>query len=83
MINIEGLKEENEALKKEIGSLKAHQKLVRVTREELAACQETQIRFRTIFKNSCLNDKIMGRDLKILQVNDTMLPFIILIVNLW
>ena len=76
MENNESLLQENEALKKENNRLRSNEKSVRVTHEAVEDYQETQIRFRTIFETSRLGNKIIGRDLKILQVNPAMVSLL-------
>jgi PAS domain S-box-containing protein len=75
-MDIETLQKEIETLKKEIEELRSDEKRVRLGHEKAAAYQESQIRFRTIFENSRLGNKIIGRDLKILQLNAAMLELL-------
>lgn len=76
MDNIESLQKENKALKKEIERLKSDEDSVRVTHQEQADYQESQVRFRTIFESSRLGNKIIGSDLKILQVNPALVTLL-------
>jgi PAS domain S-box-containing protein len=69
---IEALKEENAHLKLEVQQLKSDRNSVRLSHEERAAYEESQIRFRTIFETSQLGNKIISSDLEILQVNAAM-----------
>lgn len=73
---IESLKKENDTLKQEIQQLRSDERSVRVTHQEDSGYQESQIRFRTVFENSRLGNKIIGRDLKILQVNPAMVALL-------
>jgi PAS domain S-box-containing protein len=75
-MDIETLRKEIEALKKENERLRSDEKSVRITREEEADYKESQIRFRTIFENSSLGNKILGKDLKILHINDAMVALL-------
>jgi len=72
----ESLLKEIKKLKNEIEHLQADEKSVRITQEELEEYQETQIRFRTIFETSSLGNKIIGSDLKILQLNAAMVALL-------
>ena len=69
MENIDALKKEIQYLKKEIEHLKADKKSLDFDNQQQAAYQQTQVRFRTVFENSRLGNKIITSDLKILQVN--------------
>jgi PAS domain S-box-containing protein len=74
--DIEVLKKDIEALKKENAILRSNKKSVRITHEEEADYRESQVRFRTIFENSRLGNKIIGRDLKIIQLNASMVALL-------
>lgn len=76
MDSIESLTKQVEALKEEIKELKSNEKSVRVTLDEQADYQESQIRFRTIFEASRLGNKIIAKDLKILQLNPAMVALL-------
>jgi PAS domain S-box-containing protein len=69
MENIEALKKEIQYLKEEIEHLKADKKSLGFDHQQQTAYQQTQVRFRTVFENSRLGNKIITSDLKILQVN--------------
>jgi PAS domain S-box-containing protein len=69
MENIDALKKEIQSLKEEIEHYKANKKLVGVANQQQASYQQTQVRFRTVFENSRLGNKIISLDLNILQVN--------------
>jgi PAS domain S-box-containing protein len=69
MKNIEALKKEIQYLKEEIEHLKADKKSLGFDNQQQTAYQQTQVRFRTVFENSRLGNKIITSDLKILQVN--------------
>jgi PAS domain S-box-containing protein len=73
---LEALTKENGHLKKEIQELKSDRNLVRISHEEQADYQESQIRFRTIFETSKLGNKVISSDLKILQVNLAMVTLL-------
>ncbi|MCO5950538.1 PAS domain S-box protein [Mucilaginibacter flavidus] len=72
MDTIELLEKRIEALEKENESLRSNSTSVRVTYQEQADYQESQIRFRTVFETSRLGNKIIGSNLKILQLNAAM-----------
>jgi PAS domain S-box-containing protein len=76
MDNIESLKKQNEILKKEIRQLKSEKDSVRITHQEYADYNDSQIRFRTIFETSRLGNKIITPDLRILQVNPAMVALL-------
>jgi PAS domain S-box-containing protein len=69
MENIEALKKEIQYLKEEIEHLKADKMSAGSDNQQQTAYQQTQVRFRTVFENSRLGNKIITSDLKILQVN--------------
>lgn len=69
MENIEALKKEIQYLKEEIEHLKADKKSLGFDNQQQTAYQQTQVRFRTVFENSRLGNKIITSDLKIHQVN--------------
>jgi two-component system sensor histidine kinase VicK len=48
------------------------QQEIATLKQERQTFQESQLRFTTIFENSRLGNKIIGPDLKILQVNASM-----------
>jgi PAS domain S-box-containing protein len=66
------LNDENARLKVEIQTLKQDRNTVRISHEEEAEYQESQVRFRTIFETSKLGNKVISSDLKILQINAAM-----------
>jgi PAS domain S-box-containing protein len=70
------LQKENDGLKLEIQELKVDQNSVRISHQEQADYQESQIRFRTIFETSKLGNKVISSDLKILQVNAAMIALL-------
>lgn len=70
------LKEENDRLKSEIQESKSDNNSVRISHEEQADYQESQLRFRTIFETSTLGNKVISSDLKILQVNPAMVALL-------
>jgi PAS domain S-box-containing protein len=70
------LQKENDRLKLEIQELKVDQNSVRISHQEQADYQESQIRFRTIFETSKLGNKVISSDLKILQVNAAMIALL-------
>ena len=76
MENIEALKKEIQYLKEEIAHLKADRKSVDFDNQQQAAYQQTQVRFRTVFENSRLGNKIITPDLKILQVNSALVTML-------
>jgi PAS domain S-box-containing protein len=76
MENIEALKKEIQYLKEEIAHLKADRKSVDFDNQQQAAYQQTQVRFRTVFENSRLGNKIITPDLKILQVNSALVAML-------
>ena len=76
MGTIEDLKDEIATLKKEIKQLKTATKSVKVDATKKSDYQETQIRFRTVFENSRLGNKIISQDLKILQVNHALIKIL-------
>jgi PAS domain S-box-containing protein len=73
---IKALQKENDHLKVEIQELKFDQNSVRISHQEQADYQESQIRFRTIFETSKLGNKVISSDLKILQVNAAMVALL-------
>jgi PAS domain S-box-containing protein len=73
---IQALQKENDHLKVEIQELKFDQNSVRISHQEQADYQESQIRFRTIFETSKLGNKVISSDLKILQVNAAMVALL-------
>jgi PAS domain S-box-containing protein len=76
MEDITLLKKQIEDLKNEIQELKSDKNSVRVTIKEQLDYQESQTRFRTIFEHSRLGNKIISSDLKILQVNPSMVKLL-------
>jgi PAS domain S-box-containing protein len=70
------LQEENDQLKVEIQGLKIDRNSVRLSHEDQADYQESQIRFRTIFEASKLGNKVISSDLRILQVNAAMVAML-------
>ena len=63
---------ENQSLKHEIISLKSSGAFAQVEKDEQQTYQDTQDRFRTVFENSRLGNKIISPSLQILQVNMAM-----------
>ena len=76
MENIEALKKEIQYLKEEIEHLKADKMSVGLDNQQQTAYQQTQVRFRTVFENSRLGNKIITPDLKILQVNSALVAML-------
>jgi PAS domain S-box-containing protein len=76
MENIEALKKEIQDLKEEIEHLKADKKSLGFDNQQQTAYQQTQVRFRTVFENSRLGNKIITPDLKILQVNSALVAML-------
>jgi PAS domain S-box-containing protein len=76
MENIEALKKEIQYLKEEIEHLKADRKSLGFDNQQQTAYQQTQVRFRTVFENSRLGNKIITSDLKILQVNSALVAML-------
>jgi PAS domain S-box-containing protein len=73
---IEALQKENDQLKIEIQELKSDRNSVRISHQEQADYQESQVRFRTIFETSKLGNKVISSDLKIQQVNPAMVALL-------
>ena len=76
MESIESLKKQIEALKDQIEQLKEDKEVANLARRKQADYDETQIRFRTVFENSRLGNKIISSDLKILQVNQALVTML-------
>ena len=76
MGTIEDLKDKIATLKKEIKQLKTATKSVKVNTTKRSDYQESQTRFRTVFENSRLGNKIISQDLKILQVNHALIKIL-------
>lgn len=66
------LKNENSSLRKEIQELRS----VENPSNEQEEFQESQMRFRTVFELSTLGNKIISRDLKIIQVNPALVALL-------
>ncbi|OUJ74043.1 PAS domain-containing sensor histidine kinase [Hymenobacter crusticola] len=60
---------ENQALREEIRHLRAQQLITAVHQEAEDRYSQSQARFRTVFENSPLGNKIIDADLRIRQVN--------------
>ncbi|MEJ7557073.1 MAG: PAS domain S-box protein [Pedobacter sp.] len=73
---IEALQKENDHLYKEVQELQLDRSSVRISHEEQADYQESQVRFRTIFESSNLGNKVISSDLKILQLNAAMVELL-------
>jgi PAS domain S-box-containing protein len=73
---IEAVQKENDQLKIEIQELKSDRNSVRISHQEQADYQESQVRFRTIFETSKLGNKVISSDLKIQQVNTAMVELL-------
>ncbi|WP_295711865.1 PAS domain-containing sensor histidine kinase [Mucilaginibacter sp.] len=76
METIENLNKEIFALKKENQQLKFAGELANIRNDKQLAFQVSQLRFRTVFKSSRLANKIIGPDLKILEVNPALLALL-------
>ncbi len=76
MENIDSLKKEIQSLRAEIERLKSDKRLVALANQHQAAYQQSQVRFRTVFENSRLGNKIITSDLKILQVNNALVAML-------
>jgi PAS domain S-box-containing protein len=76
MESIESLKNQIQALKDEVKQLKSEKLSVGIAHQKQEDYAETQIRFRTIFENSKLANKIIAPDLKILQINQAMVELL-------
>lgn len=66
----------NQALKDEIIALKSSRADARALQSEQQLYQDTQDRFRTVFEDSCLGNKIISANLQILQVNMAMVKLL-------
>ena len=67
------LKLEIERLNKKVASCEAYVEKIKVLEEQHA---QSQARFKTIFEQSQLGNKILGRDLSILEVNDAFIALL-------
>lgn len=76
MDTIKSLKDEIAVLTSENLLLKTAANAEDISSKELLMYQETQTRFRTVFENSRLGNKIISSELKILQVNPALVTLL-------
>jgi PAS domain-containing protein len=71
----DSLKNENEALKEEIRSMKLSTSSKKPC-NSVKSHYDSNDRFETVFESSCLGNKIISSDLKILQVNPALVALL-------